>query len=101
LLFNVTDPVELTENVDVPDTNDIALTACATNVLVLNDKAYPLVVAKLAVVALTAVLTSVEVLNDCAYEEVVAQLDVVALIALTALATNVAVLKADTSTPLL
>ena len=34
--FKVTDPVELTVNVQVPDTRDVALTACATSVEVLN-----------------------------------------------------------------
>jgi len=90
--FNVTDPVELTINVQVPDTNDVALTALATNVPVLNASAYEAVVANELVVALTACVTNVPVLKLRAYEAVVANELVVAL---TALATNVPVLNAS------
>jgi len=88
--FKVTDPVELTVKVQVPDTSDVALTALATKVAVLNDCANALVVANDAVVAFTALATKVAVLNDCANALVVAN---DAVVAFTALATKVAVLN--------
>ena len=54
----------------------VALTALATNVLVLKDNAYEAVVANELVVALTALATNVLVLNANAYEAVVAKVAV-------------------------